>query len=325
MAKGKKPNMAEVMKHINAKFGPGAVMTLKGNEALDIESIPTGSFSLDQALGIGGIPKGRIIEIFGPLSSGKTSLAFSIAAQVQKAGGDVVFIDAEHAIDPKYARQLGVDTDKMVIAQPESGEEALNIVEEFIRKGQPELIIIDSVAALTPRAEIEGEVGQPHMALQARMMGQALRKITAITAKTKTTIIFINQIRINISGYGNPETTAGGKALGFYASVQIDVRKKKITKAEEVIGIRVVAKIVKNKVATPFKRAEFDIMFGEGISEESDVLNVALKEGVVKKTGSTYMFGEKKLGVGFDRVRKSITKETLEEIKKSVRAKWKNE
>lgn len=319
----KKTSMKDTMVEINKKFGDGSVMIMGEEHRVKIDAISTGSFSLDRALGVGGFPKGRIVEIYGPESSGKSTLALSIIAQAQKLGGEVVFVDAEHALDLLYAQEIGVNLDTMAISQPESGEEALNIVETFVKSKSPAVIVIDSVSALTPRAEIDGEMGAQFIGLQARMMSQAMRKLTAITAKSKTIIVFINQIRMNAAshGYGNPETTSGGRALRFYASVRVDVRRRaQIKKGEETVGIRVKAKIVKNKVAPPFKIAEFDIMYGEGISYESDVLNVALAEKVVTKSGSTYSFGKKKLGVGFDNVRISLKIDTVlvEEIKKAI-------
>lgn len=280
--------------------------------------IPTGSFSLDLALGVGGLPRGRIIEIYGPESSGKTTLALNVVAQAQKQGGRAAFIDAEHAMDPDYARKLGVNVNELLISQPDSGEEALNILESLVRSGMISVVVVDSVAALTPLAELEGEMGEQHMGRQARMMGQALRKLTAIAANSQTMIIFINQIRMKLGiMFGNPETTPGGRALPFAASVRIDIRKvAQIKKGEAVAGNRVKAKVVKNKVAAPFKSAEFDIMFGEGISYEADVLNAAVNAGVVKKSGSSFTFNDERLGVGFDnaRLRLKSEKKLLKDI-----------
>jgi recombination protein RecA len=296
-------------------------MKLGEAHKVDVERIPSGSFSLDLALG-GGLPKGRIIEIFGPESSGKTTLALHAVAAVQRGGGKAAFIDAEHALDPEYAERIGVKVKDLIISQPDNGEEALNILESLVRSGIINIVVIDSVAALTPRAEIEGEMGAQHMGLQARLMSQALRKLTAIAAKSGTIVIFINQTRMKIGiVYGNPETTPGGLALKFYASVRIDIRRTaQVKKGEEIVGNRVKAKVVKNKVAPPFKVAEFDIMYGKGISYESDVLNTAVKYGVVSKSGASYSFEGEKLGVGFDNVREKLKedKKTLEAIKRKT-------
>lgn len=295
-------NVNELLKSLQEKFGEGAIMKLGDVSRVDVEAIPTGSFSLDIALGVGGLPKGRIVEIFGPESSGKTTLALNVVAQAQKRGGRAAFIDAEHAMDPEYAKRLGVKIDELLISQPDNGEEALNILDSLVRSAMIDIVVVDSVAALTPRAEIEGEMGQQFMGLQARMMSQALRKLTAISAKSKTLVIFINQLREKIGiMFGNPEVTPGGRALKFYSSVRIDVRRTaQIKKGEDVVGNRVHAKVVKNKVAPPFRIAEFDIMYGEGISYEGDVLGVALKYGTVVKTGNTYTFEGEKLGVGLE-------------------------
>ena len=309
--------LTSTVKAIQSKFGEGALMRLGDVRHVDIESIPSGSFSLDWALGVGGIPRGRIIEIFGPESSGKTTLCLHIVRECQKKGGIAAFIDAEHALDPEYAKKIGVNINNLLISQPDTGEQALEIVESLVRSGSVSMIVVDSVAALTPRAEIEGEMGQAHVGLQARLMSQALRKLTAIVARTNTTVIFINQIRMQIGiMFGNPETTPGGKALKFYASVRIDVRRAaQIKKGEEVIGNRVKVKVVKNKVASPFKTGEFDIMYNEGISYEADLLNLGVKIGVVKKNGASYTFGDLKLGHGYDAARiflKGSKKETKE-------------
>lgn len=283
-------------------------MTLGEARRTNVSVVPTGSFSLDIALGVGGLPRGRVVEIFGPESSGKTTLALHVVAEAQKQGGRAAFIDAEHALDPDYAARLGVKINELLISQPDNGEEALNILESLVRSNMISVVVVDSVAALTPRAEIEGEMGAQFIGLQARMMSQALRKLTAIADKSQTLIIFINQIRMQVGVFfGNPETTPGGKALKFYSSVRIDVRRTaQIKKGEEVAGSRVKAKVVKNKVAPPFRVAEFDIMYGEGISYEADVLNTAVKVGVVTKSGASYTFEGEKLGNGFENVRQKL-------------------
>lgn len=315
-------DLETLMESLQSRFGEGAVMKLGDAMRSKVETIPSGSFSLDLALG-GGIPKGRIVEIYGPESSGKTTLALHAVAEVQRHGGKAAFIDAEHALDPEYASKIGVKVKELIISQPDDGEEALNILETLVRSGIINIVVVDSVAALTPRAEIEGEMGASHMGLQARLLSQALRKLTAIAAKTGTIIIFINQLRMKIGiMFGNPETTPGGMALKFYASVRIDIRRiAQIKKGDDVVGNRTKAKVVKNKVAPPFKIAEFDIMYGEGISYESDVLNTAAKYGVVRKAGASYSFGEEKLGVGFDNVRLKLKedKKLTEAIKKKTR------
>lgn len=315
-------NIEELLASMRSKFGDGAIMTLGETHKVDIASIPTGSFSLDIALGVGGLPRGRIVEIFGPESSGKTTLALNVVAQAQKQGGKAAYIDAEHALDPEYSKKLGVKINDLLISQPDNGEEALNILESLVRSNMVSVVVVDSVAALTPRAEIEGEMGAQFIGLQARMMSQALRKLTAISAKSNTLIIFINQIRMQIGMmFGNPETTPGGKALKFYASVRIDVRRiAQVKKGDEIIGSRVKAKVVKNKVAAPFRQAEFDIMYGEGISYEADVLNAGLKAGVISKSGASYSFEGERLGTGFDNIREKLKedKKLLNEIKKKI-------
>ncbi len=323
LTKTKEPgDIGELLASMRAKFGDGAIMTLGETHKVDVASIPTGSFSLDIALGVGGLPRGRIVEIFGPESSGKTTLALNVVAQAQKQGGKAAYIDAEHALDPEYSKKLGVKINDLLISQPDNGEEALNILESLVRSNMVSVVVVDSVAALTPRAEIEGEMGAQFIGLQARMMSQALRKLTAISAKSNTLIIFINQIRMQIGMmFGNPETTPGGKALKFYASVRIDVRRiAQVKKGDEIIGSRVKAKVVKNKVAAPFRQAEFDIMYGEGISYEADVLNAGLKAGVVTKSGASYSFEGERLGTGFDNIREKLKddKKLLNEIKKKI-------
>jgi recombination protein RecA len=312
--------IADVIGQIEEKFGEGVMMMLGEIKKVDVESIPTGSISLDIALGIGGIPRGRIIEIYGPESSGKTTLALHIVANAQKAGGIASFIDAEHALDPEYAKKIGVNIKDLLISQPDNGEQALDIVETLVNSGSVNIIVVDSVAALVPKAEIEGEMGDVHMGRQARLMSQALRKLTAIVAKSNCTVIFINQIRMKIGVmFGNPETTTGGNALKFYSSVRIEVRRSaQIKKAEDIVGNRVKAKIVKNKVAPPFKTTEFDIMYNEGISASGDILDTAVKYEVVEKKGNSFVFGELKLGVGREQAKaflKDDTKTAKELIK----------
>ena len=324
---GKWKALENALDQIKDKFGDGSIMKLSDTKALNVETFPTGSISLDIALGAGGIPKGRVIEIYGPESSGKTTLTLHMIAEVQKRGGLAAFIDAEHALDPEYAKRIGVNLEDLLISQPDNGEQALDICETLVRSNGLDLIVIDSVAALTPRNEIEGEMGDSHMGLQARLMSQALRKLTAIISKTKTTVIFINQIRMKIGVmFGNPETTTGGNALKFYCSVRIEVRRTAQIKAgDKIIGNRVKVKIVKNKVAPPFKIAEFDIMYNEGISAVGDLLDTGVAFGVIEKSGNTFMFGDVKLGVGREnsktfikenaQVMKGIDKEIREKIK----------
>jgi recombination protein RecA len=315
--------LKNLLEELKKEFGEGSIMTLETIPKVDVEVISTGSPSLDLALGVGGLPRGRIIEIYGPESSGKTTLALSVAAQVQKTGGQVAFIDTEHALDPDYAKRIGVNVEKLVISQPDSGEDALNIVEKLIRSGLFDLIIVDSVAALVPRAELEGEVGDQFIGLQARMMSQALRKLTGIISKTRTVLIFINQTRAMIGGMvPGQETTPGGKALKFYASVRIELKRvSQIKKGEEIIGNKIKAKIVKNKVAPPFKSAEFDIYYDEGISYEADLINLGERLGVIKKSGNSYFFEETKLGGSFQSAREflkqnpEISKKIFEKIK----------
>ncbi len=299
----KQKALSLAMEQIEKNFGKGAVMKMGDKERVPIATIPTGSISLDIALG-GGIPRGRIVEIYGPESSGKTTLSLHILAEAQKMGGSVAFIDAEHALDPEYAKKIGLNVDELILSQPDSGEQALEIVETLVRSNALDILVVDSVAALTPRAEIDGDMGDSHMGLQARLMSQALRKLTAIVSKTNTTVIFLNQLRMKIGVmFGNPETTTGGQALKFYSSVRMDIRsagKIEDTSAleKELIGNRVRVKIVKNKIAPPFKKAEFDIMYNKGISFEGDLLDLAAKYNIVRKAGAFYSYNETKLGQG---------------------------
>jgi len=313
---------------IKTKYGEGSIMKLGEAPKVDVDTIPTGSLSLDIALGVGGVPRGRVIEIFGPESSGKTTLALHIVSEAQKKGGMCAFVDAEHALDPEYAKKIGVKINDLLISQPDTGEQALEITESLVRSGGIDVVVIDSVAALTPKAEIEGEMGASHMGLQARLMSQALRKLTAIVAKSNTIVIFINQIRMQIGVFfGNPETTTGGKALKFYASIRIEVRRAaQIKKGEEIIGNRVKAKIVKNKVAPPFRTAEFDIIYNEGISYTGDILNLGEKYEIIKKSGASYSFEKESLGRGYDSARQflkenpKITQEIVKKIKECVKS-----
>jgi recombination protein RecA len=310
--KGEKNNSTDlVMEQIKERFGEGVIMKLGEIKRVDVESIPTGSVSLDIALGIGGIPRGRVVEVYGPESSGKTTLTLHVIANIQKAKGTAAFIDAEHALDPEYAKRIGVNINDLLISQPDNGEQALDIVETLVSSGAVNLIVVDSVAALVPRAEIEGEMGDQHMGRQARLMSQALRKLTAIVAKSNCTVIFINQIRMKIGiMFGNPETTTGGNALKFYSSVRIEVRRSaQIKKGDEIVGNRVKAKIVKNKVAPPFRTTEFDIMYNEGISASGDLLDTGVKYEAIEKKGNSYMFNEIKLGVGRETAKDTLKKD----------------
>lgn len=323
-ANDKKLSLESAIKDIQAKYGEGAIMKLGDAPRVDVDVIPTGSFSLDLALGVGGFPRGRIIEVFGPESSGKTTLALHTVAEAQKKGGMAAYVDAEHALDPEYAKKIGVKINDLLISQPDSGEQALEIVENLIRSGSVDIVVVDSVAALTPRAELEGDMGQQHVGLQARLMSHGLRKLSTLVARTKTVLIFINQIRMQIGiMFGNPETTPGGKALKFYASVRTEIRRAaQIKKGEEVIGNRARAKVVKNKVAPPFRTAEFDIMFNEGISYEGDVVNLGLKYNLLKKSGASITYDSTRLGQGFENS-KLFLKENpkiRDEIAKKIRA-----
>jgi len=334
--------LSDTLKAIQTKFGEGAIMKFGNAPKVDVNVIPTGSIGLDMALGVGGIPRGRIIEIFGPESSGKTTLSLHIVAEAQKKGGACAYIDAEHAMDPDYTRKLGVNINDLLISQPDNGEQALEIVESLVRTGKIDVVVVDSVAALTPKDEIEGDMGAYHVGKQARLMSQALRKLTAIVARSKTVVIFINQIRMQIGVmFGNPETTPGGKALKFYTSVRLDIRKiAQIKKGEEVVGSRTRVKVVKNKVAAPFKQTEFDIIYNEGISKEGEIMALGEKFKIIEKTGNSYFYlssgegkpadakgsGEAKektkLGVGYDSTRtflkenKKISDQILKEIRK---------
>ncbi len=296
--------IGEAIRAIHKQFGSGSIMRLDGSEVQQVEVVPTGSVALDVALGIGGLPRGRIVEIFGPESSGKTTLTLHAIAEAQKAGGVCAFVDAEHALDTSYAQRLGVALDDLLVSQPDCGEQALEIVDTLVRTGAIDLIVVDSVAALTPRAEIEGEMGDAHMGLQARLMSQALRKLTAVIARTRTVVIFINQLRQKIGVvYGNPETTTGGNALKFYCSVRLDIRKKKpIKRGEEMIGSEVKVKVVKNKLAPPFREAEFEILFGQGVNRLAELVDTAEKLGIMEKSGTWYSLDGAKLGQGRDKV-----------------------
>lgn len=319
---GKMAAANEAMEQIKSKFGEGAIMKFGEARKTDVDAVPTGCLSLDIALGINGVPRGRVIEIFGPEASGKTTLAQHIVAEVQKLGGVAAFIDAEHALDPDYAVKIGINIKDMLISQPDTGEQALEIVETLVRSNAVDVIVIDSVAALVPQKEIEGDMGDQHMGLQARLMSQALRKLTGIISKSKTVVIFINQIRLKIGVFfGNPETTTGGNALKFYSSVRIEVRRSaQIKQGDRIIGNRVKVKVVKNKVAAPFKTCEFDIMYNEGISISGDLLDTGTAYGVINKSGNSYSFGDIKLGVGRENAKKFLRsdKKLMSEIRKRI-------
>jgi recombination protein RecA len=321
----KEKAIESAMSQIERQFGKGAVMKLGSKEVQDIPTISTGSLALDAALGVGGLPRGRVIEIYGPESSGKTTLTLHAVAQAQKQGGVAAFIDAEHALDVKYARKLGVNCDELLVSQPDTGEQALEIADMLVRSGGVDILVIDSVAALVPQAEIEGEMGDSHMGLQARLMSQALRKLTATIGKTMTTVVFINQIRMKIGVvFGNPETTTGGNALKFYATVRLDIRRSSTIKdGDQVVGNRTKVRVVKNKIAPPFQEAEFDIMYGEGISPAGDLLDMGVKTEVINKSGAWYSFNEERIGQGRENVKKYLNEnpEIFDQIYGLVREK----
>ncbi len=319
----KQKTLSAILDDLKGRFGEGSIMKLGEVKKVDVDVIPTGSITLDFALGVGGLPRGRVVEIYGDESSGKTTLALHVITEAQRAGGVAAFVDAEHALDPEYAKKIGVDIDNLLISQPDTGEQALEIVESLVRSGVVDVIVVDSVAALTPRVEIEGEMGDSHIGLQARLMSQALRKLTAVVAKTNTIVIFINQTRMKIGVmFGNPETTPGGMALKFYASVRINVKRiAQVKQGEKIIGNRIKAVVVKNKVAPPFKFGEFDIIYNEGISRESELLNLGLKNGFIKKVGNTLIFENQKLGVGLEAARQFLkeNKQVFKDILKKAR------
>ena len=319
----KKRALEVALSQIEKQFGKGSVMKLGEYQAMNVEAIPTGALGLDIALGIGGVPRGRIIEIFGPESSGKTTLALHIIAEAQKMKGEAAFIDAEHALDPVYAKHLGVDIDNLIVSQPDTGEQALEITESLVRSGALDVIVVDSVAALVPKAEIDGDMGDSHMGLQARLMSQALRKLAGAINKSKTVIIFINQLREKIGVmFGNPETTTGGRALKFYASVRLDIRKiENIKQDGEIVGNRARVKVVKNKVAPPFREAEFDIVYGKGISKEGNILDMAVNLDIIEKSGSWFSYNGEKIGQGRENVKQYLhnNPEVMEEVEKKVR------
>lgn len=322
-AADKKAALETALAQIEKQFGKGAVMKLGANVTMQVDAIPTGSLGLDLALGIGGVPRGRIVEVYGPESSGKTTLALQILAEAQKMGGEVAFIDVEHALDPTYAAALGVDIDSLLVSQPDTGEQAMEICEALVRSGAIDAVVVDSVAAMVPRAEIEGEMGDSHVGLQARLMSQALRKLTGVIGKTNTVCIFINQLREKIGVmFGNPETTTGGRALKFFSSVRIDIRRiDSIKQNGDVVGNRVRAKVVKNKVAPPFRQAEFDLMYGEGISREGCIVDMAVECGVAKKSGAWYTYGEERLGQGREAAKQTLKEnpDLREELENKVR------
>lgn len=327
-AEEKKKALESVFSVIEKEYGTGSIMKLGDANSVDVEVIPTGSLTLDMALGVGGLPRGRVIEIYGPESSGKTTVALHVVAEAQKMGGEAAFIDAEHALDPVYAKKLGVDIDNLIVAQPDTGEQALDIAEALVRSGALDVIVVDSVAALVPKAEIGREMGDSHVGLLARLMSQALRKLTAVISKSGTVVIFINQLREKVGVmYGNPETTPGGRALKFFSSVRLDVRRGEVIKnGTELIGNKTKVKVVKNKVAPPFKTAEFDILYGEGISKEGNILDFAVENNIIKKSGAWFSYNGEKIGQGRDNVRKYMVenKEFTAEIDRQVRELLKN-
>ena len=327
-AEEKKKALESVFSVIEKEYGTGSIMKLGDANSVDVEVIPTGSLTLDMALGVGGLPRGRVIEIYGPESSGKTTVALHVVAEAQKMGGEAAFIDAEHALDPVYAKKLGVDIDNLIVAQPDTGEQALDIAEALVRSGALDVIVVDSVAALVPKAEIDGEMGDSHVGLLARLMSQALRKLTAVISKSGTVVIFINQLREKVGVmYGNPETTPGGRALKFFSSVRLDVRRGEVIKnGTELIGNKTKVKVVKNKVAPPCKTAEFDILYGEGISKEGNILDFAVENNIIKKSGAWFSYNGEKIGQGRDNVRKYMVenKEFTAEIDRQVRELLKN-
>ena len=324
MADTKKQSLDTALKQIESQFGKGTIMKLGTRETVEVPSIPTGSFGLDNALGIGGLPKGRVVEIYGPESSGKTTLTLQIIAECQKAGGSAAFIDAEHALDPEYAKALGVDIDELLLSQPDTGEQALEVTDMLVKSGSLDVIVVDSVAALVPRAELEGDMGDSHVGLQARLMSQALRKITGSIQKSNTLVIFINQIRMKIGVmFGSPETTTGGNALKFYASVRLDIRRIGALKdREEVIGNSTRVKVVKNKVSPPFKQVEFDIMYGEGISKVGQIIDLGVKFDIIEKSGAWFSYGDERIGQGRENAKKFLidNHEIAHEIEEKIRS-----